>query len=381
MIPKLRFLRCISLLVGVLILSTGLYGQMNDDTIERNLNLARKYYTEENFRLALHYAKLVTSMSPGNLEALELIHKSQAPLSAETVSHIPSTSTVSNGSNQEEALLAKWRNLDEDSEERTKAGADLSAMYLEKAQALGKSKEDVAQAMLYLRKAAILNSENGWVQYEMFKILSEAGRIEESLAYGRRFLTLVGFGVVATDVKRKLVGMLLATGDKYSAISCWDTAAKFYREVEKCEPSDEEREESFQKLVIALKTLFFQLHGKEMYVEAVPYLDQLYELRPGEETARAEFDRKHFWRIKRFAPDVYWLAAEKLKKREEFAAAMKCIENLLSSGPSSTLKAKALKMKDTLVQDQVAANADNTIGTVQEEEASETDQALVGAGE
>lgn len=384
MINKTRVLMFSCVLCLVVLCCSPLYSQMRDDDVERNLTLAKKYYSQQNFRMARHYAELVTSMSPGNLEARELIvnvqDKDDARRNGGSASMAGSHRRVqlSAGNSKEAQLLVTWQQGDLDSDERKKAGADLSEIYLEKAQALEKRKGNNTEILLYLRKALVLNSENGWVQYELFKTLSGAGRVEESLPYGRKFLELVGFGVVATDVKRKLVSMLVATGDKYSSRSCWHKAAGFYREVGNCEPSKEEAEEAFQKLVIALKTLFFKLHGKEMYVECVPYLDQLADIRPETDPDRAEFDRKHYWRIKKFAPDVYWLAALKLKERGEFKEASNCVERILASGPSAGLKKKATEMKEALVLDLVAANADDTIGFVQQEEADTMDAAITG---
>jgi len=383
MINERKFLifSCVFLLVTLM--CSPLYSQLRDDDVERNLLLAKKYYSQHNFRMARHYAEIVTSMSPGNLEARDLIEKVEGrnvrtSLTEKTSAHrVVAQSAVD--SSEEANLLATWQQAEVGSEARNKAAADLSEFYLEKAQSLEKSKGGGAEVLLYLRKAVILNSENGWVQYELFKILSGAGRIEESLTYGRKFLELVGFGVVATDVKRKLVAMFLSTGDKYSSRSCWHKAAGFYREVEKCEPSKEEQEEAFQKLVISLKTLFFKLHGKEMYVECVPYMNQLADIRPGSDPDRAEFDRKHYWRIKKFAPDVYWLAAKKLKERGEFQEATACLERILVANASAALKKKAIEMKEALVLDLVAANADNTIGFAQEKEADNMDAAITGA--
>ena len=173
--------------------------------------------------------------------------------------------------------------------------------------------------------------------------------------------------------------MLMVTGDKYSGRSCWHKSAAFFREVARCDPNKEEESEAFQKLVIALKTLFFKLHGKEMYVECVPYMNELADIRPQVDPDRAEFDRKHYWRIKKFAPDVYWLAAKKLKDRSEFEEASSCIERILAGAPGSAMKKKATAMKEALVLELVAANADNTIGFVQEEESDNMDASITGA--
>lgn len=385
MINKTKFVMFSVLLFLAALSFSPLYSQLRDDDVERYLNLAKKYYSQDNYQLARHYAEFVTSMSPGNLEAQEIISNVVSKEDAnQDTGDILRESTQMHGSlpvadADEAILLANWQQGEPDSDARNKAGADLSEKYLEKAQALDKRKGDPVEILLYLRKALVLNSENGWVQYELFKALSGAGRIEESLPYGRKFLKLVGFGVVATDVKRKLVAMLMATGDKYSARSCWHKASGFYREVGECEPSKEEQEEAFQKLVIALKTLFFKLHGKEMYVECVPYLDQLADIRPEADPERADFDKKHYWTIKKFAPDVYWLAALKLKERGEFKEASNCVDRILASGPAPALRKKATDMKEALVIDMVAANADNTIGFIQQEEANDMDAAISGA--
>ena len=355
-------------------------GQLMDDDVERNLKLAKKYYGENNFRMALHYAQQVTQMSPGNLDAKEIIERAessgQSSLNSSTVQLATPPAITKNS--EEENLLQKWQ-LNSQSDEGQKAGAELAGIYLEKAQVLSKHPGNSSEVLLWLRKAAVLNNEDGWVQYELFKNLSTADRIEESLPFGRTFLELVGFGVVATDVKRKLVHMLIKTGDKYSKRSCWDKAVTFYEDVANFEPGDELKEEAFQKLVISLKTLFFQLHGHQRYVEVVPYLDQLATLRPEDEVRIAEFDRKHYWRIKKFAPDVYWEAVLELRRREEFQEASKVIESLLASTPSAALRKKAMLMKDTLLQEQVAANANSTIGSVQEAEADVVDASIVGA--
>ncbi len=212
--------------------------------------------------------------------------------------------------------------------------------------------------MLNLRKALIFNPENGWAHYEMFTTFHRLKRLEECLPHAKRFLELVGFGVVATDVRRKLSEIELAIGEHYIRRSRWDAAAEHFRYVLTLEPTEQVAQEARKDLATAYRTLFYHLHGKQQYVAAANYLDLLMAMRPGDAEARKAFDIAYYNKVRRFAAPLLWEAIKILRKRADFDRALAYIGRLLESGPSTALRKKALEMKEEIAEEQVSNNSE-----------------------
>ena len=332
----------------VIVFATNCFAQLAEREIEHRLEMARKYLRERNYRMAELNAKKVLELSPGDLSAKEVIAQVQ-----QARNQVAAGAAGPMATNAEEDLLARWQSEEATSEERKEAGAKLSELYLDRAQNLMKRRGKVTEILLNLRKAKVLNPDNGWVHYELFKTFHKLKRLEECLPHAKRFLELVGFGVVATDVRRKLSEVQMEIGDHFVKESRWDRAAVHFREVLKLQPSEQVTEEAQKKLATALRTLFYHLHGKQQYAEAADYLDQLMALRPTDVEQRKVFDAEHYNKLRRYAAEVFWRAALTMRKRKKFDKALAFIARLLESGPSTVRRKEALALKNKIMEEQV----------------------------
>ena len=340
----------------VFICTSSGFAQLAEREIEHRLEMARKYLREGNYRMAEQNARKVLELSPGDLTAKEVIKRVQGERN-----RIAAGTSGMLASNAEEELLARWRSEEATSEERKEAGAKLSDMYLDRAQTLMKRRGKTPEILLNLRKAKVLNADNGWVHYELFKTFHKLKRLEECLPHANRFLELVGFGVVATDVRRKLSEVQMEIGDHFVKESRWDRAAVHFREVLKLEPSEQVKEEAQKKLATALRTLFYHLHGKQQFAEAAGYLDQLMSLRPTDVEQRRLFDAEHYNKLRRYAAEVFWRAVLTMRERKKYDKALAYIGRLLESGPSTVRRKEALALKDKILEEQVVEEGTGTI--------------------
>jgi len=345
-----------AVVVAVMVWAAPLWAQLGEREVEQRLELARKYLHEGNLRLAEQNAQRALDMAPGDLAAQEIL---------DTVARARNNQVTATGSSnltEEDGLLARWRDQQAAEDDRREAGNKLSDLYLEQAQNLIKRRGNAVEALLLLRKGRLLNPDNAWIHYELFKLFEQRKRYEECLAPARRFLELVNTGVVAMDVRRKLVEVQMEIGDHYVKESRWDRAAKHFREVLRLEPPEQVADEATKKLGTALVTLFYGLHGKQQYVEAAEYLDQLMELRPLDPAQRTAFDAEHFNKVRRYAPDVFWAAVPAMRERRKFDIALNYIARLLECGPSTARRQEALQLKERIMEDQAAAQGNATTG-------------------
>ena len=344
--PKSTTYIVFSLLVFVF--TSSCFAQLEEREIEHRLEMARKYLRERNYRMAEMNAQKVLELSPGDLTAKEVIAQVQKARNQDAAG-----AAGPMVSNAEEELLTRWQSEEATSEERKEAGAKLSELYLDRAQNLMKRRGKVTEILLNLRKAKVLNPDNGWVHYELFKTFHKQKRLEECLPHAKRFLELVGFGVVATDVRRKLSEVQMEIGDHFVKESRWDRAAFHFREVLKLQPSEQVAEEAQTKLATALRTLFYHLHGKQQFAEAAEYLDQLMALRPTDVEQRKAFDAEHYNKLRRYAAEVFWRAVLTMRERKKYDKALAFITRLLESGPSTARRTEALALKNKILEEQV----------------------------
>jgi len=326
-----------------------------EEEAEQNLSIARQYLDRGNALRAQEFATKVLAAFPGNPDAKEILEQARR-LSTGSYGAGASLEGAS-----EEVLLQTWHSGESDVE-RKKAGARLSEIYFEQAQSFQKRRGKVAEVLLALRKACLANPENPWAHYELFKQLHRLQRFEESLPFANRFLELQGLGAVAMEVRRKLVEVQMRIGDRYVKQSRWHKAAKHFRAVLGLDPDRVMGKDARQKLALANLTLFFQLQNKKVYTDAAVYLDALIQLRPQDSEERIEFDANYYRKVKRYAPSVFWEAAQAFHTKGKVDDADHFAKRTLESGPSTVIRDKAKQLRETIREQRVEVETAATIG-------------------